>query len=276
MKKCINIEKIQKVGLFCRLNTNLNEQIAFLKTIFLQKNIELVLLDQKKNNLKDLQKLDFLISLGGDGTLLSLCRQAYQAKKPILGINAGNLGFLTAFSFNEVESFFKDFFKNDFKIEKAKMLQITLCKKNKIIKKFAFNDAVFSRDNALMANVEVFFENKLFNAYYGDGLIIASSSGSTAYNISAGGPIVHPWSEIFVLTPVCSHSLTQRPIVLPYGFELELKVEHCLLYLDGQEVVDPKEYDRILIGLSKKELSFIHKKDRDYFQVLKEKLNWGK
>ncbi|EDP6880308.1 NAD(+) kinase [Campylobacter lari] len=276
MKKCINIEKIQKIGLFCRLNTNLNEQIAFLKTIFLQKNIELVLLDQKKNNLKDLQKLDFLISLGGDGTLLSLCRQAYQAKNPILGINAGNLGFLTAFSFNEVESFFKDFFKNDFKIEKAKMLQITLCKKNKIIKKFAFNDAVFSRDNALMANVEVFFENKLFNAYYGDGLIIASSSGSTAYNISAGGPIVHPWSKIFVLTPVCSHSLTQRPIVLPYGFELELKVEHCLLYLDGQEVVDPKEYDKILIGLSKKELSFIHKKDRDYFQVLKEKLNWGK
>lgn len=276
MKKNINIEKIQKIGLFCRLNTNLNEQIAFLKTIFLQKNIELVLLDQEKINLKDLKKLDFLISLGGDGTLLSLCRQAYQVKKPILGINAGNLGFLTAFSFSEVESFFKDFFKNDFKIEKAKMLQISLCKKNKIIKKFAFNDAVFSRDNALMANVEVFFENKLFNAYYGDGLIIASSSGSTAYNISAGGPIVHPWSEIFVLTPVCSHSLTQRPIVLPYGFELELKVEHCLLYLDGQEVIDPKEYDKILIGLSKKELSFIHKKDRDYFQVLKEKLNWGK
>ncbi|EGK8057778.1 NAD(+) kinase [Campylobacter lari] len=276
MKKCINIEKIQKIGLFCRLNTNLNKQIDFLRAIFLQKNIELVLLEQEKINLKDLQELDFLISLGGDGTLLSLCRQVYQTKKPILGINAGNLGFLTALSFNEVESFFKDFFKSDFKIEKAKMLQITLCKKNKIIKKFAFNDAVFSRDNALMANVEVFFENKLFNAYYGDGLIIASSSGSTAYNISAGGPIVHPWSEIFVLTPVCSHSLTQRPIVLPYGFELELKVEHCLLYLDGQEVIDPKEYDKILIGLSKKQLSFIHKKDRDYFQVLKEKLNWGK
>ncbi|EAK1240746.1 NAD(+) kinase [Campylobacter lari] len=275
MKKCINIEKIQKIGLFCRLNTNLNKQIDFLRAICLQKNIELVLLGQEKINLKDLQELDFLISLGGDGTLLSLCRQVYRAKIPILGINAGNLGFLTALSFNEVESFFKDFFESDFEIEKAKMLQITLCKKNKIIKKFAFNDAVFSRDNALMANVEVFFENKLFNAYYGDGLIIASSSGSTAYNISAGGPIVHPWSEIFVLTPVCSHSLTQRPIVLPYGFELELKVEHCLLYLDGQEVIDPKKYDKIFIGLSKKELSFIHKKDRDYFQVLKEKLNWG-
>ncbi|AJC90541.1 inorganic polyphosphate/ATP-NAD kinase [Campylobacter subantarcticus LMG 24377] len=276
MKKQINIEKIQKVGLFCRLNTNLNEQIALLRKIFDVKNIEVVLLSQDKIHLKDLSDLDFLISLGGDGTLLSLCRQAYQAKKPILGINAGNLGFLTAFSLSEVEVFFEDFFRGNFKIETAKMLQITLYKKNKIIKKFAFNDAVFSRDNALMANVEVFFENKLFNAYYGDGLIIASSSGSTAYNISAGGPIVHPWSEIFVLTPVCSHSLTQRPIVLPYGFELELKVEQCLLYLDGQEVINPKEYDKILIGLSKKELSFIHQKDRDYFQVLKEKLNWGK
>ncbi|AJC84541.1 NAD(+)/NADH kinase [Campylobacter peloridis] len=276
MKKQINIEKIQKIGLFCRKNTNLNEQIQALNLVFLRKNIELIILEQEKINTQKLQDLDFLISLGGDGTLLSLCRQVYQIKKPILGINAGNLGFLTALSFNEVENFFNDFFKGFFKIEQAKMLQIILTKKNKIIKKYAFNDAVFSRDNALMANVEVFFENKLFNAYYGDGLIIASSSGSTAYNISAGGPIIHPLSEIFVLTPVCSHSLTQRPIVLPYGFNLELKVENCLLYLDGQEVIDPKEYDKILIGLSKKELSFIHKKDRDYFQVLKEKLNWGK
>ncbi|MBX2079372.1 NAD(+)/NADH kinase [Campylobacter peloridis] len=276
MKKQINIEKIQKIGLFCRKNTNLNEQIQVLNLVFLRKNIELIILEQEKINTQKLQDLDFLISLGGDGTLLSLCRQVYQIKKPILGINAGNLGFLTALSFNEVEKFFNDFFKGFFKIEQAKMLQIVLTKKNKIIKKYAFNDAVFSRDNALMANVEVFFENKLFNAYYGDGLIIASSSGSTAYNISAGGPIIHPLSEIFVLTPVCSHSLTQRPIVLPYGFNLELKVENCLLYLDGQEVIDPKEYDKILIGLSKKELSFIHKKDRDYFQVLKEKLNWGK
>ncbi|CAM4025809.1 NAD(+)/NADH kinase [Campylobacter armoricus] len=276
MKKYINREKIQKIGLFCKLNTNLSEQIALLKKIFLQRNIELIFLNYEKINIKDLHNLDFLISLGGDGTLLSLCRQTYQAKKPILGINAGNLGFLTALSFEEVQEFFDDFFNEQYKIEKAKMLQIVLHKKNKVIKKFAFNDAVFSRDNALMANVKVFFENKLFNAYYGDGLIIASSSGSTAYNISAGGPIVHPWNETFVVTPVCSHSLTQRPIVLPYGFELELKVKHCLLYLDGQEVIDPREYDKIFIGLSKKEISFIHKKDRDYFQILKEKLNWGK
>ncbi|WP_291952597.1 NAD(+)/NADH kinase [Campylobacter sp.] len=276
MNKKINVKKIQKVGLFCRKNTNLSEQISILQSILEKENIQLIFLKNENFNKTILNKLDFLISLGGDGTLLSLCRRSFEFKKAILGINAGKLGFLTACSFDEIKDFFWKFFNGEFEIETAKMLQISLHKNNKVFKKYAFNDAVFSRNNALMANVEVFFKGKLFNAYYGDGLIISSSSGSTAYNISAGGPIIHPLSEIFVLTPVCSHSLTQRPIVLPFKFELELKVQHCLLYLDGQEVIDPKRYEKIVIGLSEKELSFIHKKDRDYFQVLKEKLNWGK
>ncbi|AJC87596.1 NAD(+)/NADH kinase [Campylobacter insulaenigrae] len=276
MNKKISIEKIQKVGLFCRKNTNLSAQISILQDILREKNIQLIFLKNDNLNKTTLNKLDFLISLGGDGTLLSLCRKSFKFKKAILGINAGKLGFLTACSFDEVRDFFRNFFNGEFEIETAKMLQISLYKDNKISKKYAFNDAVFSRNSALMANMEVFFKGKLFNAYHGDGLIIASSSGSTAYNISAGGPIVHPLSEIFVLTPVCSHSLTQRPIVLPFGFELELQVRHCLLYLDGQEIIDPKKYEKIIIGLSEKELNFIHRKDRDYFQVLKEKLNWGK
>lgn len=276
MKRQINIEKIQKIGLFCRKDTNLSEQIVILQDIFKKRKISLFFLNDKDIIGKNLQNLDFLISLGGDGTLLSLCRQSFEFKKAILGINAGKLGFLTACSFDEIKGFFQDFFEGKFRIETAKMLQISLYKNGKIYKKYAFNDAVFSRDSALMAEVEVFFQDKLFNSYYGDGLIIASSSGSTAYNISAGGPIVHPLSEIFVLTPVCSHSLTQRPIVLPLGFELELKVKQCLLYLDGQEIINPQEYEKITIGLSKKELKFIHKENRDYFQVLKEKLNWGK
>lgn len=276
MKKQIDIEKIQKIGLFCRKDTNLNEQIIILQDILKKRNISLFFLNDEDITGKNLQNLDFLISLGGDGTLLSLCRQSFKFKKAILGINAGKLGFLTACSFDKIKDFFEDFFEGNFRIETAKMLQISLHKNGKIYKKYAFNDAVFSRDNALMAEVGVFFKDKLFNSYYGDGLIIASSSGSTAYNISAGGPIVHPLSEIFVLTPVCSHSLTQRPIVLPFGFELELKVKQCLLYLDGQEIINPQEYEKITISLSKKELNFIHKENRDYFQVLKEKLNWGK
>lgn len=276
MKKQIDVEKIQKIGLFCRKDTNLNEQIIILQDILKKRNVSLFFLNDEDITGKNLQNLDFLISLGGDGTLLSLCRQSFKFKKAILGINAGKLGFLTACSFDEIKDFFEDFFEGNFRIETAKMLQISLHKNGKIYKKYAFNDAVFSRDNALMAEVGVFFKDKLFNSYYGDGLIIASSSGSTAYNISAGGPIVHPLSEIFVLTPVCSHSLTQRPIVLPFGFELELKVKQCLLYLDGQEIINPQEYEKITISLSKKELNFIHKENRDYFQVLKEKLNWGK
>lgn len=274
--KNINMRKNKKIALFCRPNTDLGKQILHLRSILKHYEVELFMLEDENLSKTYMQEIDFLISLGGDGTLLSLCRKTFKYKKAILGINAGNLGFLTAFSFEKCEDFFKDFFKGKFKIEKNKMLEIFLHKGNKIYKKYAFNDVVVSRDSALMASIEVFYENKLFNSYYGDGLIIASASGSTAYNISAGGPIVYALSENFVLTPVCSHSLTQRPIVLPLGFVLELKVQNCVLYLDGQEIINPKEYDKISIGLSKKEMSFIYQENRDYFQVLKEKLNWGK
>ena len=126
-----------------------------------------------------------------------------------------------------------------------------------------------------MTHIKVLRNQSVFNEYSGDGLIIASAAGSTAYNLSAGGPIVYTLAEVFVLTPICSHSLTQRSVVLPRGFELEIYTKDCLINIDGQESFKSNDFKSIKIKLSDKSVALIHPQNRDYFQILKEKLNWG-
>ena len=222
-------------------------------------------------------RCDFIISLGGDGTLISLCRKASEYDKALLGIHAGRLGFLTDFTIDEAEAFFDEFFAGKFRVEEPFLLDIILeSKQGQVFEKTAFNDVVFSRTQKhSMAHIEVLRNGKTFNEYYGDGLIVASAAGSTAYNLSANGPIIYTLAEVFLLTPVCSHSLTQRPIVLPKGFELEVRAKECSFFIDGQECLDTRDFASIRLRLSDKKVRLIHPKNRDYFQILKEKLRWG-
>lgn len=285
MKSMIDYKNVHKIGLVSRLNTDLKSDILKLKTIFDKRQIELLLakdcaksFDLKSYELDELfEKSDFIISLGGDGTLISLCRKAYQFEKALLGIHAGRLGFLTDFTINEAEAFFDEFFEGKFRVEEPFLLDIILQNhKGEAFEKTAFNDVVFSRTQKhSMAHIEVLRNGKIFNEYYGDGLILATPAGSTAYNLSANGPIIYTLAEVFLLTPVCSHSLTQRPIVLPKGFELEVRAQDCSFFIDGQECFEAKDYASIKIRLSDKKVKLLHPKSRDYFQILKEKLRWG-
>lgn len=285
MQNKLNYKKIRKIGLVTRPDSNLDKEILILKEILDTKNVELLLFKETSKVLEiakfELDKLfkesDFIISLGGDGTLISLCRKACEYQKAILGINAGNLGFLTDFKVDEARAFFDEFFEGNFRVEKPFMLDIFLeDKKGKLLYKNAFNDVVFFRDPMkAMAHIEVYRNGKVFNQYFGDGLIVATPAGSTAYNLSANGPIIYTLAEVFVLTPVCSHSLTQRPIVLPKGFELEFGAKGCVLCIDGQENYKVDDFKSIKLGLSDKSVALIRPKNRDYFQILKEKLNWG-
>lgn len=310
MKKMIDYKNVRKIGLVARLNTDLSSDILTLKRIFDKRNIELLL---EKNCVKSLNlgdngvnlktkttensqflntktthfqgfeldelfaKCDFIISLGGDGTLISLCRKASEYDKALLGIHAGRLGFLTDFTIDEAEAFFDEFFAGKFRVEEPFLLDIILeSKQGQVFEKTAFNDVVFSRTQKhSMAHIEVLRNGKTFNEYYGDGLIVASAAGSTAYNLSANGPIIYTLAEVFLLTPVCSHSLTQRPIVLPKGFELEVRAKECSFFIDGQECLDTRDFASIRLRLSDKKVRLIHPKNRDYFQILKEKLRWG-
>ncbi|MCH5335782.1 MAG: NAD(+) kinase [Campylobacter sp.] len=285
MQNKLDYKNIRKIGLVTRPNSDLDLEILKLKESLEPRGIELLLLKESSKTLKlknyDLDELfkqsDFVISLGGDGTLISLCRKAYEYNKALLGINAGRLGFLTDFKVENAENFFDEFFCGKFRIERPFMLELILeTKGNKIIRKNAFNDIVFYREHFKpMAHIEVYRNNKIFNQYLGDGLIISSPAGSTAYNLSANGPIVYTLAEVFILTPVCSHSLTQRPIVLPRGFELEVRASECIFCIDGQENFNSDDFKSIKVALSDKSVALIHSKNRDYFQILKEKLSWG-
>lgn len=230
------------------------------------------------------EKSDILISVGGDGTLISLSRKSYQFHKPLLGINAGNLGFLTDISLDEIEDFIDKIFKDDYRIDNRMVLEVELISPMGNKKLSAFNDIVLSRPTIEgMISIDAFASSKKavmpkhhLNSYYGDGLIISTPTGSTAYNLSAGGPIVFPLTEALILTPICPHSLTERPIVLPADFDVEFSSEdETIVVIDGQDTYNLKFFDSIKINIAKQGIKMIHKTDRNYFKVLKQKLHWG-
>jgi len=147
-------------------------------------------------------------------------------------------------------------------------------------KKFiAFNDIVISRKNlSTMLEVRAKIDKKAFNTYFGDGLIVSTPSGSTAYNLSVGGPIVYPLTNAFIITPIAPHSLTQRPIVVPADFEIEFKVTKdtgAVVIIDGQELYDLNKDEIIKIKIATKKSKMLHRSSRDFFEVLSEKLRWG-
>ena len=227
---------------------------------------------------------DILISIGGDGTLLSLSRRSYHYNKPILGINAGNLGFLTDIKLYEIEDFIDKIFSNQYRIDHRMVLEIKLRSQKEEKNLIAFNDIVLSRPSIDgMVNVDAYvsspdaqMDKKHLNHYYGDGVIISTPTGSTAYNLSAGGPIVYPLTEALIITPICPHSLTQRPLVLPADFEVTFESEdETIIVVDGQDIYNLKFFDAISIKVAQKGVRMIHRIERNYFDVLKQKLHWG-
>lgn len=224
------------------------------------------------------EKSDFLISLGGDGTLISLCRRSFSYGKPVLGIYAGTFGFLTDIKSDEIESFVDKIFAKEYRIDTRMLLEVSLHIGSDVQKVVAFNDVVFSRQKLSgMTVLDAYIEGELFNTYYGDGLIVSTPTGSTAYNLSAGGPVVYPLTQALILTPVCPHSLTQRPLVLPVNFEVEFKSSdvETMVVLDGQDIYNMGAYDSVRIKIASNGAKLIHRVDRNYFEVLKKKLFWG-
>ncbi|MFT7823274.1 MAG: NAD(+)/NADH kinase [Sulfurimonas sp.] len=222
---------------------------------------------------------DFLVSLGGDGTLLSLVRRSYEYRKPVLGINAGNLGFLADITIDEVEEFLEQLLEGEYRVDERMMIEGYIRKASGKQKEFfAFNDVVISRPViSKMAQINAAIDGEMFNSYKGDGLIVATPTGSTAYNLASGGPVMYPLTEAFILTPIMAHSLTQRPLVVPADFTLELSSpdEKVIAMIDGQDAYEIFEGDVLVIKGAKRGARLLHRKERNYFSVLREKLSWG-
>ena len=224
------------------------------------------------------KKSDFLVSLGGDGTLLSLVRRSYKYNKPVVGINAGNLGFLADVRVNEVEEFLRQMRSGECRIDERMMISGVVRSKGVELPFYAFNDVVVTRPIvSKMATIEAYVEDEIVNKYRGDGLIISTPTGSTAYNLAASGPIVYPLTKAFILTPICPHSLTQRPLVMPADFNIKIKTpkDKLLVVVDGQDTYELKKDDEMIIRGAKKSAKLLHRKERNYFRVLRDKLSWG-
>jgi NAD+ kinase len=218
---------------------------------------------------------DFLVSLGGDGTLISLVRRSFKHNLPILGVHLGTLGFLTDITVDELGGFMDELKNNNFSIDQRMMISSNI----KEIPVVAFNDIVITRkDLTGMVSIEAKINGKVFNNYYGDGLIISTPTGSTGYNLSCGGPVVYPLTDAFIVTPISAHSLTQRPLVLPVDFEIELSIKEAkgaVAIIDGQDIYELDHNESFKIKIAHNKAKLIHSLRRSYFDVLSKKLKWG-
>jgi len=225
------------------------------------------------------QESDFLVSLGGDGTLLSLVRRSYGSARPVVGINAGNLGFLADITISEVEPFLQQL-QREYQIDHRMMIAGYIKKRSGArIDFFALNDVVVTSPiPSKMVHLNASIDGDRFNSYRGDGIIISTPTGSTAYNLAAGGPVVYPLTKAFIITPVMAHSLSnQRPLVVPVDFAIELDAQkyEAIVSVDGQERYELQEGDTLHIAGAEQGARLLHRKERNYFEVLREKLHWG-
>ena len=207
-----------------------------------------------------------------------MVRRCYGKNIACMGINTGRLGFLTAVMPNELESFLPHLANATYDLQAHMMLECHILRDEKpYCHLFALNEFLISKQTLSgLIDIEAKINGWSFNTYFCDSLIVGTPTGSTAYNISVGGSVVYPHCKNILLTPVAAHSLTQRPLIVDSGVKLEFGVrERALLIIDGQESIDILPQDRILIQQSPQDAHLIYPKERNYFEILREKFKWG-
>lgn len=283
-------KSIRKVGIVLRPSS------PELKGVFLQTREMLedsgieVMLESISGGMIELLGLDFakiasqcdgFISLGGDGTLISMLRRAFFYNLPCMGINTGRLGFLTAFMPHQLQAFIPHLQNGSYALESHLVLQALVFESKDsttpLHSILAINEFLINKHELSgMVQIDAHIDEMYFNSYRCDGLIIGTPTGSTAYNISAGGSVIYPYCRNILLTPIAPHSLTQRPLVLSDEFVLEFYVkQRAKLIIDGQEMLDILPHYKVQIRALPQSAMLIYPPNRDYFSVLKEKFSWG-
>ena len=225
---------------------------------------------------------DLLICLGGDGAILSCAREAAPLNIPILGINCGTLGFLASCEKTEIETALTDLLNGTLPLQKRNMLAVRVESPGEEAQDLlALNDCVLRADKTRALTVEASFDQHTLPPYFGDGVLISTPTGSTAYALAAGGPIIAPGVEGLLVTPICPHTLTQRPIVLPPDGNLILTpvlktpLDGADLTIDGQETLTLRPGTRVHLTQSNFQATFFSRPNRDFFTMLNRKLSWG-
>ncbi|MFA4910542.1 MAG: NAD(+)/NADH kinase [Desulfobacteria bacterium] len=225
--------------------------------------------------------VDMIIVLGGDGTLLSVARAIGNRKVPILGVNLGGLGFLTAITLDELYPVLESVIGGDYKLSNRTALKVSLHREGKKVDKYrVLNDAVINKGAlSRIIDLEITINGKYLTTFKADGLIICTPTGSTAYSLSAGGPIVYPLLHSVIITPICPHTLTNRPLILPDNVTIEVilisRNEDAFLTLDGQVGFAFDAGSMLEIKKAKTPVYLIEPLHKNYFEVLRTKLKWG-
>jgi NAD+ kinase len=226
------------------------------------------------------QSLDLVVVLGGDGTLLSAARVTASVDVPLLGVNLGSLGFLTEVPLPSLYPMLEAIGQGRAAVEHRSLMQVELMRAGEVRGSYlVFNDAVVNKTALARLNTYDLYIDKAFvSSYRADGMIVATPTGSTAYSLSAGGPVLMPTVNAFVVTPVAPHSLTHRPLVVPDSVEIEILLrsqeEVAYLSLDGQPGLDLRDGDRVRCRRSEHQVN-LFRTGSDFFQVLRTKLKWG-
>ena len=226
-------------------------------------------------------RADLAVVLGGDGTLLAAARALGDHNIPVLAINLGGLGFLTSFPREELYPALELALAGNYRISERILLDASLERAGSVVDRHrALNDVVVNK--AAMARIldlDLYFDGGYACSYKADGIIFATPTGSTAYSLSAGGPIVHPQVGAFLVTPICPHALSNRPLVVPDHMRVELVVasaqEDAFLTIDGQVGVQLRDGDRVTVTKAGHKLTLVRPPDKVYFEILRAKLKWG-
>ena len=224
---------------------------------------------------------DLLIVLGGDGTLLSAGRLAAERKVPILAVNLGGMGFLTTVPQDELYSILEEIFSGLHRVSERVMLEAEIVRGGGVARRqIALNDAVLNKAAlARIMDLELRVDGEYVTTYKADGLILSTPTGSTAYSLAAGGPIVYPIVEAFVVTPICPHTLTNRPLVIPDSATIEVDFkagdDAVFLTLDGQIGIELVRGDHIRVRKAAEKLLLVRPAKKTYYEILRNKLKWG-
>ena len=284
------MDTIQKIGIFSKQKPDISQKILLELTSWLKERKYEILMAPKTagiigetSNLTKEEipsKADLIIVLGGDGTLLSVARLTHPFDVPILAVNLGSLGFLTEVSLPDMYGTLEQVLKGESVSERRMLLNACLLREGTTVQNdFALNDVAINKSSARIVNLEVHANGQYMTSYRADGLIIATPTGSTAYSLSAGGPIIHPSMNALLLSPICPFTLTNRPIVIPNQSVLQVKLiteEEVVVTLDGQTGYTMFRGDVLEVKQGPTPVSLIQAKGKNYYQVLRQKLHWGR
>src|SRR6267378_343257 len=226
--------------------------------------------------------VDLMLVLGGDGTMIATARMLGDTEVPVLGVNYGGLGYLAEFRIEELYAALESILSGNYRLDKRVMLDVDLLRGDEqVTHNRVLNDVVINKSAlARIIEIEAYLNQQFVNSFRADGLIVSTPTGSTAYNLSAGGPVIFPSMNAVVITPICPFTLSNRPIVVPDESLIELRLktdqENVTLTLDGQVGLPLKVEDRVVIHKSETTFNLVQPTNRNYFDVLRDKLRWGR